>query len=92
MPKTSPYHVYIIECSDGSYYTGIARDVVLRIRQHNGLVLGGGKYTRSRRPVLLVYSEKCNSKSEALKRECEIKSLSREQKKHLITEKFETRC
>lgn len=84
MSNTSSYHVYIVECSDGSYYTGIARDVALRIRQHNGLVVGGGKYTRSRRPVLLVYTEKCHSKSEALKREYEVKNLSREKKKHLI--------
>ncbi len=53
--------------------------------RHNGLMWGGGKYTRSRRPVFLVYFEKSNSKSDALKREYQIKSLTREQKKSLVS-------
>jgi putative endonuclease len=80
-----PYYVYILECSDETYYTGITWNLRLRIMRHNGLMWGGGKYTRSRRPVFLVYFEKCDSKSGALKREYEIKSLSRGQKKELVS-------
>lgn len=83
--KILPYYVYIVECSDESYYTGITWNLRLRIMRHNGLMWGGGKYTRSHRPVFLVYFEKSNSRSEALKREFEIKKLSRDQKKTLVS-------
>ena len=80
----SPYFVYIVECADGTLYTGITLDIKRRIDQHNGLVLGGSKYARSRRPVSLVYSEKFLSRKEASKREFEIKAITRSEKKELI--------
>jgi len=75
------WFVYIVECKDGTYYTGISNDLNHRVEQHN---LGkGAKYTRSRGPVSLVYCEKYSNHSIALKRECEIKKLTRSQKKDL---------
>ncbi len=76
------YHVYIVECSDGSLYTGYARDVASRIGKHNlGL---GAKYTRNRRPVSLKYQEPFDTISSAMKREIQIKKLTRKEKMKLI--------
>ena len=80
--KQSEHFVYILRCADGSYYTGWTTDVEARVATHNGE--HGAKYTHSRRPVTLVYQEKCDDKSAALKRECEIKALSRKKKETLI--------
>jgi putative endonuclease len=68
-----PYHVYIVRCNDGSFYTGITNNLERRLLQHNGLAWGGAKYTRAKRPVELVYVEKYPSRKEAAKREYEIK-------------------
>lgn len=76
------YYTYIVECSDRSYYTWYTTSVTERIKKHN--TKQGAKYTRSRIPVKLVYSEQFNSKSEALSREFAIKQLSRIQKEKLI--------
>jgi len=76
------WHVYIVECSDESLYTGIARDVEARVAQHNAGE--GARYTRTRRPVELVYSESADDRSAALRREYEIKQLSRAGKRELI--------
>lgn len=76
------YHVYILRCSDGTLYTGIATDVARRTAVHNSGK--GAKYTRSRRPVTVVYQEPQPDRSSALKREIEIKKLSRAQKLQLI--------
>src|SRR5947209_1982486 len=84
LPHTT--YVYIVEGSDGNYYTGMTWNVRKRIRRHNGLLWGGGKYTKSRRPVFLVHVEKYNTRQEAHKRELEIKNFSREQKTKLIEE------
>jgi len=62
------WYVYIVRCNDDTLHTGITTDLKRRIAEHNSKY-GGGKYTRSRRPVQLVYSEKFESRSEALKRE-----------------------
>jgi putative endonuclease len=72
------WFVYIVECSDGTLYTGIAVDVEARIKAHNGGA--GAKYTKPRRPVKLIYKEEHASQSEATKREYAIKKLSRRQK------------
>ncbi|MBR1528897.1 MAG: GIY-YIG nuclease family protein [Oscillospiraceae bacterium] len=77
-----PDYVYIAECADGTLYTGWTTDPEKRIRTHNAGK--GAKYTRSRRPVKLVYLEKFENKSDALRREYEIKRLSRVQKLLLI--------
>lgn len=76
------YYVYIVECSDGTFYTGYARDVASRIEKHN---LGtGAKYTRNRGPVKLKYKEPFDTISSALKREIQIKKLTRKEKVKLI--------
>lgn len=77
------YFVYILECSDGTYYCGYTQDLDRRVDSHNKSKTGA-KYTRSRRPIKLVYSETLPSKSTALKREFEIKRLQRDKKIQLI--------
>ena len=78
----SMYYVYILRCSDDTLYTGITTDPERRLKQHNSGT--AAKYTRSRRPVEMVYKETALGKSEALKRELEIKALSRNQKLELV--------
>ncbi|GAB6193750.1 hypothetical protein JCM39068_35010 [Desulfocastanea catecholica] len=78
------WHVYIVSCNDKSYYTGITTDPYRRIEEHNSL-RKGARYTRSRRPVTLVYSEKAASRAVATRRENEIKKLTPAGKKQLIT-------
>ena len=77
------WKVYIVECSDGSFYTGITTDINRRILEHN-YSLKAAKYTRSRRPVRLVYEESASNRSEASKREYSIKRLKRKNKSSLI--------
>jgi len=81
--------VYIVECADGTLYTGWTRDVGARIAAHNSGA--GAKYTRGRLPVRLIYSETYSTKGEALKREHEIKKLSRLRKLELVKGKGKTR-
>lgn len=76
------YYVYLLKCNDNSLYCGYTTDLKARIKTHNSGK--GAKYTRSRLPVSLFYYEECEDKSKALKRECEIKKLSREKKEKLI--------
>ena len=75
--------VYLLRCSDGSLYCGWTNDLEHRLAAHNAGK--GAKFTRSRRPVELVYWEECESKSAAMRRECEIKRLSRAEKLRLFT-------
>jgi putative endonuclease len=77
-----PWFVYILECSDGSFYTGITNNLERRQQQHNDGT--GSRYTRSRRPVVLRYHETCASRSEALIRECSLRLLTRKQKEELV--------
>lgn len=79
----SRYYVYILECSDKSLYTGWTTNIDKRVQEHNN-GKDGAKYTRSRRPVKLVYAETFPSLSEALRRETGIKKLSRVEKVQLI--------
>lgn len=83
------WHVYIVECRDGSYYTGITTDIDRRVREHNSSPQGA-RYTRSRRPVILRYRECAASRSEALKRELQIKQLTSKNKRLLVTRSSET--
>lgn len=78
------WFVYIVRCADDSLYTGIAMDVERRIAEHNYDDRLAAKYTRVRRPVVQVYAEKCASRSDAGKREAQIKKLRRSQKNKLI--------
>ena len=77
------WKLYIVRCSDGSLYTGITTDIKRRILEHN-YGMKAAKYTRSRRPVKLVYEECHNSHSSALKREYLIKKLSKKSKEKLV--------
>jgi putative endonuclease len=77
------WRVYIIECSDGSLYTGITNDLDRRITAHNDG--RGAKYTKSRRPVRLRYSEPAADRKNASQREYAIKSLRKAEKMRLIT-------
>jgi putative endonuclease len=72
------FFCYILECSDGTYYTGWSTDPQRRLKEHNSG--SGARYTRSRRPVQLVYQEELPDKKAALKRERAIKALSRPKK------------
>jgi putative endonuclease len=76
------YFCYILECSDGTYYTGWTTDPERRVRQHNRGT--GARYTRSRLPVRLVYVEELPDKVSAMKREREVKSLPRQEKMKLM--------
>jgi putative endonuclease len=76
---------YVVECRGGELYCGYSNDVEKRVVTHNKSF--GSKYTRTRLPVKLVYTECFDSKSEAMKREYQIKQLTRQQKLKLIREK-----
>ena len=76
------HYVYVVECADGSLYTGWTTDVEKRIAAHN--TGRGAKYTRSRCPVALKLVESYEDKSQALKREVEIKRMQRREKQRLI--------
>jgi putative endonuclease len=76
------WYCYIVECADSSLYTGITNDLATRIKKHNDGV--GAKYTRSRRPVKLAFLERYANRSQAAKREYEIKQMTREEKIGLI--------
>ncbi len=84
MKTQTSYFVYIVKCSDKTYYTGITDNLKLRIKEHNGEKTGGAKYTRGRRPVKLIHSEKFPSRSDAAKREYEIKKLKRKDKEKIL--------
>lgn len=77
------HYAYILKCADGTLYAGYGMDLKRRVKEHNESNLGA-KYTRGRRPVKLVYSEKFTTRSLAQKREAEIKKLSRKEKLKLI--------
>jgi putative endonuclease len=78
------YFIYILECSDKTFYIGSTNNIDKRITAHN-TGKTGAKYTKGRRPVVLRYSESFETKNEALKRECEIKKLTRKEKIKLCT-------
>jgi len=76
------WYLYILQCSDNTYYTGITKNLDKRIQEHNTSTLGA-KYTKGRRPVKLVYTKKYHNQSLALKAEHQTKKLSKKAKKHL---------
>ena len=82
------WDVYILECNDKTLYTGVTTDINRRVGEHNRSK--GGNYTRIRMPVTLVYQESYPNRSDALKREIQIKRWSKEKKLALIKGNFET--
>ena len=78
------WKLYILRCGDGSLYTGITTDVEKRLEAHR--TGKGAKYTRGRGPLELVYCEDCGDHSAALKRELEIKAMTREEKLNMIND------
>lgn len=85
--KAPPCYCYIVECADGSYYTGWTKNPEARVRAHNAG--RGARYTRSRRPVQLVHLEAQATASGAMKRERAIKGLTRAAKQRLISDAVE---
>jgi len=80
------WSVYIVRCNDNSLYTGIAKDLAKRISDHN-ISKTWAKYTKSRRPVILVWSKKVSNRKEASQLELKIKKLWREKKEEIIASK-----
>lgn len=78
------YYAYIVECSDGSFYVGKTTNLTRRISQHNGMISGGAKYTRMRRPVILRYYEEHSSNKAVCEREACLKHLNHKEKESLI--------
>lgn len=89
MVQAKPWYVYIVQCSDGSFYTGITTDIKRRVKEHNSAK--GCNYTRSRAPVELLYEEPAADRRSALKREASIKSFSRSRKEELVNYKCPTK-
>ena len=81
-PPANPaaWLVYLLECADGTLYCGVTNNMDRRLNQHNGQVPGGARYTRGRRPVLLLANRACGDKSEALRLEKAVKSRPRTHK------------
>jgi putative endonuclease len=76
------WHLYIVACADGTLYTGVAKDIEARVRQHNNGK--GARYTRGRMPVDLVYSERVGTHGDALRRERQVKMMGLSCKRRLI--------
>ncbi len=87
IPKqlTKRWFLYVVQCSDGTLYTGVTTNIERRIREHNESPRGA-KYTRGRRPVTLVYSVSCKDQMHALREEYRFKSLPRKEKLKIIGE------
>jgi putative endonuclease len=84
---TKMWYLYILKCCDGSLYTGITSDMRRRMKSHNDG--NGGRYTRCRLPVSLIYSEPYTTKSDALKRELQLKGWTKKKKLALIHQDLE---
>lgn len=82
---TQQWFVYILRCADDTLYSGITTEPARRVDEHNTDNALGARYTRSRRPVRLVYSEELDSRSAAAKREAELKKMRRQQKLALLS-------
>jgi len=78
------WFVYILLCSDDTFYTWVTTDINRRLRQHNWEIVWWAKYTRVRKPVQIIYNNKFESRSDACKEESRIKKLTRLEKEELI--------
>jgi len=81
--QNKEWFIYILKCSDNTLYTGITNNLEKRIKEHNESKLGA-KYTKARRPVVLIYNERYKNRSEASKREIEIKKMTKSEKENFI--------
>lgn len=88
MIENYSYFIYILKCNDQSVYTGITTDIARRLHEHNHTTRGA-KYTRSRRPVVLLAQKEVGTKSDALKLEWKLKKMRREQKLSWIKENMD---
>jgi putative endonuclease len=79
--KGEPWFLYILRCKDGTLYTGITKDLDRRLKMHSEG--RASRYTRTRRPVRLLYHENCRSRADALIRECKVKAFPRKKKEAL---------
>ena len=86
MTASRAWWLYMVRCADGSLYTGISTDVARRLRQHNGELSGGAKYTAARRPVQLVYQQACADRAAASKAEYQLRRLPRARKLALMAD------
>ena len=77
------HYIYVVECQDGTFYTGYTTDIKRRLEEHNSGE--GAKYTRGRYPVILKHQESFSSRSQAQKREYQIKKLPRSKKEELFS-------
>ena len=80
--RAGQYYVYMLECNDGTYYTGYTNNLEKRIKEHNSGL--GAKYLRGKEPVKLVYAKEYRYYKRAVRRECEIKTLTRAEKQNLV--------
>ncbi|MBN1688601.1 MAG: GIY-YIG nuclease family protein [Candidatus Omnitrophica bacterium] len=83
--KEKDWSLYILRCSDGSLYTGITNDLNRRFKMHSEGK--ASRYTRTRRPVEILYEEKCGTRTQAMVRECKVKSYPRIKKEELFIQK-----
>lgn len=92
MVERPQWYVYILRCNDGTLYTGVTTDVARRVAEHNGDggPTKGAKYTKARRPVVLVYQESALDRGAAQRREAVLRTLTRSEKLALIT-KYQSR-
>ena len=86
--KSTRWHLYILKCSDNTFYTGMTSDLQRRLKMHNDGK--ASRYTRCRLPVIIIYQERCLNKSSALKKEYKMKSLTRKEKEQYILKKSKT--
>lgn len=86
MKNEQRWFVYVLRCADGTLYTGITTDTARRVQEHNAGAPLGARYTRSRRPVALIYVESVSSRALATQRELTIKKLDRHRKLALCAE------
>ncbi len=84
MTTNTTWYVYFLRCNDNSLYAGITTDLVRRLHEHNHSKLGA-KYTRAKRPVTLAYAETAANKSDASKREYQLRKLSKNKKEKLVS-------
>jgi len=87
------WFVYVLKCADKTFYTGITTNLERRLRQHNGEIIGGAKYTRSKRPCKIVAALEVENRSIASKEEARIKSMKRSEKKQWVEKwSYEKSC